>query len=55
MRIKILLLILFITPISISSQQIISNNNKIDETINNGFQKPNLEFLFIGEFTLLME
>ena len=31
MRIKILLLILFLTPISISSQQIISSNNEIDE------------------------
>ena len=31
MRIKILLLILFLTPISISSQQIISINNEIDE------------------------
>ena len=31
MRIKILLSILFLTPISISSQQIISNDNKISE------------------------
>ena len=32
MRIKIFLLILFLIPISISSQQIISNDNKITET-----------------------
>ena len=31
MRIKILLLILFLTPISISSQQIISSNNEIGD------------------------